>query len=251
MSLDWGSDPVPPSYLQTCPISNPNATHEQGYCALSSMADEAIGETMCKLQQKQMDTNVFIVVASDNGGLLDMTFGHTRPARPWGPFDRETPPDVGYMGLGDNIEGIGANNYPLRGGKFGKGEGGVRTDAVIYSPIWVSSSLQGTTYDGLAHVTDWLPTIMQVATRGQWERQLLSGYPLDGLDLSAAISESLPSPREEVFHGFNAYGTGALMYKDHKILSGGRIGPAERFQLPPRTSIRPSNVSFIAPVFRA
>ena len=32
----------------------------------------------------------------------------------------------------------------------------------------IPSALQGSTYDGLMHVTDWLPTLMSIATNGQW-----------------------------------------------------------------------------------
>jgi arylsulfatase A-like enzyme len=41
--------------------------------------------------------------------------------------------------------------------------GGVKLDAFIYSPSLIDSDLQGTTYSGLMHVTDWFPTILDLA----------------------------------------------------------------------------------------
>ena len=43
--------------------------------------------------------------------------------------------------------------------------GGVKATAFIHSNL-LSSSVRGTTYTGLMHVTDWLPTLMNVATNG-------------------------------------------------------------------------------------
>lgn len=60
--------------------------------------------------------------------------------------------------------------------------GGTRVDAFVYSPQLTKYA--GTTYSGLMHVTDWLPTMM---TWASLKFTAEPGYELDGFDQSEAM----------------------------------------------------------------
>lgn len=56
--------------------------------------------------------------------------------------------------------------------------GGVRVDSFLYSPL-IPSSLQGTSYDGIMHVSDWFPTVLDLAGVHYKAKE---GYELDGVN---------------------------------------------------------------------
>ena len=56
----------------------------------------------------------------------------------------------------------GGKNAPLRGSKGTLFEGGTKVDAFIYSPLLPTHTM-GSVYNGLMHVSDWLPTILDLA----------------------------------------------------------------------------------------
>eukprot|EP01035_Chromulina_nebulosa_P023700 gene23700-30735_t len=95
-----------------------------------------------------MSDNTVLIIASDNGG-----------------------------------EGsILGNSYPFKGHKGSYYRGGISATALIHSRL-IPVSARGSTYSGLTHVTDWLPTLMGLATDGDW----MSGYTdvvIDGVDIS-------------------------------------------------------------------
>ena len=59
-------------------------------------------------------------------------------------------------------DGVGARNWPLRGGKATTFEGGVRSVSFL-SGGYLESDLAGKEYKSLLHVTDVLPTLSHVA----------------------------------------------------------------------------------------
>ncbi len=56
----------------------------------------------------------------------------------------------------------GANNYPLRGGKTGNFEGGVRANAFVSGGL-VPAARRGTKEDGLIAIEDWYATFCSLA----------------------------------------------------------------------------------------
>ena len=46
-------------------------------------------------------------------------------------------------------------NHPFRGGKYAFYEGGIRSEAFVYSSQFLPVQVQGTEWNGLFHVTDW------------------------------------------------------------------------------------------------
>ncbi len=72
----------------------------------------------------------------------------------------------------------GGNNSPLRGGKRSYFNGGIRGVGLVVSPLLSSPGVQ---YSGLVHVSDWMPTLVNLAGGD------LSDLDLDGLDVWQAI----------------------------------------------------------------
>ena len=50
------------------------------------------------------------------------------------------------------------------------------------------------------HVTDWYPTLMNLATDGDWSGKTISGYDLDGVDMHKAITKGTSSARDVIVH---------------------------------------------------
>lgn len=99
----------------------------------------------------------------------------------------------------------GSNNYPLRGGKFDVFEGGVRVPAFVYSRL-LPDSIVGTSFHGLWHVTDWLPTLIAVASNST-DVDLPQG--LDGVNQLPFIVDEKKggnvSARSEILLGMNRW----------------------------------------------
>ena len=90
-------------------------------------------------------------------------------------------------------------SYPFAGSKATHARGGVSSRALISSQL-VPEARRGATYEGLAHVTDWLPTFMGLATGGQWTGSYTGEVEIDGVDLWPALLANEASPRREVLH---------------------------------------------------
>lgn len=63
--------------------------------------------------------------------------------------------------------------------------GGVSTTAIIHSNL-VAEEKRGKSFKGNVHITDWLPTLMGLATNGKWQGSL-TGADIDGQDVWNAI----------------------------------------------------------------
>ena len=68
----------------------------------------------------------------------------------------------------------------------------------IHSPLLTGSPA---VYDGLVHVSDWLPTFINL---GGGNASAVAN--LDGHDVWAAIASGAPSPRTELLHNIDLYG---------------------------------------------
>ena len=95
----------------------------QEYAKSLYMLDKSVGDA---LEEANIMDNTYIIFMSDNGGCF---YG-------------------------------GGKNSPLRGSKGTLFEGGIKVDSFIYSPKLANA---GSTYDGLMHISDWFPTIMELA----------------------------------------------------------------------------------------
>jgi len=90
--------------------------------------DEAMGKVYDAVDKAGQLSNTYIIFTSDNGGCYN----------------------------------AGGRNGPLRGNKGTLYEGGTKVDAFVYSKK-LSSKQAGSTYGGLMHVSDWFPTLVDMA----------------------------------------------------------------------------------------
>uniref|UniRef100_A0A7M5VG10 Sulfatase N-terminal domain-containing protein n=1 Tax=Clytia hemisphaerica TaxID=252671 RepID=A0A7M5VG10_9CNID len=122
--------------------------------AMMATLDEAVGKVHKALWEKGMLDNTVIIFTSDNGAE------------------------------GQDF----SSNYPLKGCKFLLYEGGVRVPAFINSPLLKRS---GVTSMQMMHVTDWLPTIVNLA-QGKITKEI------DGFDQWKTLQDDVKSPRNEI-----------------------------------------------------
>jgi arylsulfatase A-like enzyme len=102
-----------------------------------------------------------------------------------------------------------ASNGPYRGGKGDLYEGGTRVASLIN---WPGKIKPGTVVDQMMHVVDYYPTLAKLGGAS-----LNKGKPLDGIDMWPTISDSKPSPRDEVVYNVEMF-RGALRRGDWKLV---------------------------------
>ena len=173
-------------------------TQRRIFAAMTILLDDAARNLTDTLIEADMWKNTLFIYASDNGGA---------PV----------------------IYGAGSN-FPLRGKKSFLFEGGVRVNAFIHSPL-LPSSLSGKTFDGLVHVSDWVPTIVE-GVLGRPDVLGAAGH-LDGVNQWPAITglgldnSSEISPREEILLNIDSLGpsgktqgfiTAAIRHKNYKLI---------------------------------
>ncbi|XP_072050879.1 arylsulfatase B-like [Amphiura filiformis] len=189
-------------------FANINMTYgRKTLAAMIYCMDQAIGDIVKELKNAGMYNNTVIIFSSDNGG------------------SRESP----------------ASNWPFRGFKGTFFEGGVRAAGFIHTPLF-PKSLRGTVNNGLIHVSDWFPTIIQGLSGGNTN----GTKPLDGFDMWQTIKARTKSPRTEILFNINTVGVNqrgpqfhpsmrsALRMGDWKIITGHQ-GELHRWQAPPES----------------
>lgn len=125
------------------------------FAAMVGCLDDAIGKIYEALSIKGILDDTIIAFTSDNGAIAGEGF---------------------------------SSNYPLRGEKHMVFEGGVRVPAFIHGKLLKNP---GRTSMELMHITDWLPTLVNLA-QGE-----VSGS-IDGFDQWKTLQELEHSPREEI-----------------------------------------------------
>lgn len=131
------------------------------------MLDWSVEQVLVELRKNGMYDNSLIIYSSDNGGC------HFA---------------AGY-------------NAPLRGGKHYLFEGGLRVHGFIHSPL-LPIEISGTRYDGLMHISDWLPTILDASSLSH-----LTPQHIDGVSQWHAMIRKQEPPREEILHNIDNFMT--------------------------------------------
>ena len=98
------------------------------YAMSLALMDDAVKRVVKSLKQVDQLDNTILIWTSDNGGCV-LT---------------------------------GGRNGDLRGSKGTLFEGGTKVDAFIYSPL-LDEDLRGTSYSPVMHVSDWMPTLLEMA----------------------------------------------------------------------------------------
>lgn len=144
------------------------------YAALTYLLDEAVQNMTQTMKDAGLYENSVIIVASDNGA---------------DPLQQ------------NKSAGGSGSNYPLRGMKGYMFDGGVRVPAFVHSPL-LPSSVKGTNYKGLFHVSDWLPTVIG----GIMDRaDILPRKDFDGIDQWDTITQRQGQTRDSVLINIDEY----------------------------------------------
>lgn len=174
-------------------VSPPNRLSK---VAMVAAMDEGISNITQTLAANGMLNDTIIIFSTDNGG-------------PW-------------------PEG---NNSPLRGRKATLWEGGVRGTGFVWGSALLSPSQRGAEYNGLMHVTDWMPTLASIAGTK-------APANIDGIDQSQQLAQGGTSPRTEILHNIDPVGCkltnfgvcGAVRVGDFKLSIGHEIAQSNTWK---------------------
>lgn len=150
------------------------------YAASVMHLDDAVGRILAALEKKGRRENTLVVFTSDNGGSTVEN------------NDLQYPDDLCPNGK------LTGNNTPLRGQKGSVYEGGTRVPTLFSWP----AKLKPGTFQGVAQITDWMPTLCALA--GAVPAQDLKW---DGINLWPQLSGAEPVKPRAIYTtgpGFNA-----------------------------------------------
>ena len=145
------------------------ATHKPGtglpqqsptYAAMVHSLDDAVGSLLDVLDKEGIADETVIVFYSDNGGNIHCGLEETAAS-------------------GEKYITAITSNHPLRGGKGGIHEGGVRVPAVV---VWPGVTKPGSRNDTRIQATDLYPTILRMLNV---ERP--KDHVIDGVDFAKAL----------------------------------------------------------------
>jgi arylsulfatase A-like enzyme len=141
-------------------IKRGEAQQSPTYAAMVHSLDDAVGSLLDALDEEGIADQTLIVFYSDNGGNIHCGLEETEAS-------------------GEKYTTAITSNHPLRGGKGGIHEGGIRVPAVV---VWPGSAKPGSTSDVRIQSNDLYPTILKMLEVGQKK-----GHIIDGVDFSQAL----------------------------------------------------------------
>lgn len=159
-NIHWPLE-APDSYLRRYANATDGVWQRQYVLAMIAFLDDAVGNVTNALSTTGLDRNTVLVFVSDNGGPTNLN------------------------------EGTWSCNFPLRGGKNTLWEGGTRVVGMVAGP----GVAQGAVLQMPVHATDWLPTLVSMATGGaDFRRWAPPGEPPylagDGVDVWSTIASA-------------------------------------------------------------
>lgn len=150
-------------------------------CGMVAALDEGVANITRALQTRGLYNDTLILFTTDNGGPV---------------------PE-------------GSNNWPLRGSKTTLWEGGTRAVSFLHSPKLLSK-VSGTTYEGIIHAVDWLPTLLEAAG-GSAPPEAIDGVS----QWQSVLQAKVPSARTEFVYNFDEMKKNAgLRQGNFKLLQG-------------------------------
>ncbi|XP_054923804.2 arylsulfatase B-like [Dermacentor andersoni] len=166
---NYGSVQCPPEHLDTFAT----IAHRKRILLAGALAevDDSVGKVFGALHNRSMLNDTVLIFVSSSGGLADR----------------------------EDESSNWSFNWPLRGTKGTYFEGGIRVPAFVWSPLLGDRSPRVSSQ--LMHVTDWLPTLVNVA--GGDAKILGDLADFDSFNQWPTISKNLVSPRKSIIHNFD------------------------------------------------
>ena len=182
---------VPDSYLNQFKFID---NHDrQYYHAMVKYLDDVLGEMVSALKQKEMWDNILFFVIADNGGPVNG----------------------------------GANNYPLKGGKYSDWQGGVRVNALV-SGGYLPEKMHGQKTEGYIHLADWYATFCSIAGVDPTDERAAKAKlpPIDSMNMWPLISgQNSTSPRVDIPLSHQTLISGPYKILTGKVSLAGWTGP--------------------------
>ena len=180
------------------------------YHAMVNFLDDQLKNVTDTFKELGLWQNTLMIVTSDNGGYVKNDLGGCNTTSG---IDGTPSTDWGHGATCFNGE-AGANNWPLRGGKYAMFEGGIRVNAFV-SGGFVPDLMRGSKLEGIVHVADWYGTLCALAgvdPHDSWAHQ--SGLPgVDSVNVWPMLSGiNLTSPRTEFLVNEDAIVSGEWKY---------------------------------------
>ncbi|XP_077515180.1 arylsulfatase B-like isoform X2 [Amblyomma americanum] len=178
------------------------------YAGMVSALDESVGIVVRALHERRMLEDTIIVFTSDNGACA--TTDGLDAASPW----------------------------PLKGEKYTLWEGGVRVPGLIWTAdhIWLGP---GSVYNRLFHVTDWLPTLYEMAGGSPGDL----GPDLDGVSHVRSLRDpKSAAPRSEVLLNIDPIENhSAVIQGQYKLVVGTVLGGRSDRWIPVSGNVDPDS----------
>lgn len=130
------------------------------YAAMVHSLDDAVGTLLDALEAEEVLDETILVFYSDNGGNIHCGLEETDAS-------------------GENYVTAITSNAPLRGGKGGIHEGGIRVPAVV---AWPGNTEAGSRSETRIQSNDLYPTILRMVGL-----PIPGSHPIDGVDFTAAL----------------------------------------------------------------
>lgn len=195
------------------------------YAAMVANMDHHIGRVLAHLKASGQLDNTLVLFFSDNGAepveLLDLAASVDPAMKVWLEKNWDTKPE--NCGRKNSVCDYGAawaqvGSTPYNFFKHYTAEGGIRSPLIAAGPSVVSG---GQTSQAVLHVTDVVPTLLQVANvRHPSSRKGSKQAPLAGKSMQPVLAGKTQAIRSsEEWIGWELFGNRALRQGDWKVLN--------------------------------
>ncbi len=193
----------------------------QAYAGMATAMDREVGRLVAHLKATGDYENTIFVFLSDNGAEPTDPFNSVRNRLY---LDMQYDLSTANIGRRGSFSAIGpgwasAAASPLSGYKFSATEGGLRVPLIIAWPGHADIRA-GAISDGLAHVTDILPTLTELAGvpghGGSWRGRAVE--PVTGRSLVPMLKGGAASVHGDAPLGYELSGNAALFRGDYKLV---------------------------------
>eukprot|EP00505_MAST-04D_sp_SCG-Rhode-Island_P000595 Stramenopile-MAST_4_protein_595 len=179
------------------------------YAAMANFLDDQLANITGEFKEAGLWENTLMIFTADNGGYVKSEDGGCNTSSWNGPEGEDI--DKGTSCFNGET---GANNFPLRGGKYSNFEGGIRVNAFA-SGGYLPKNVIGTVQNEPIHVSDWYGTFCKLAGVDPFDKEAAASNlpPVDSVDVWPLLSgQTKTSPRQHWLVHAGLYISGKWKY---------------------------------------